>query len=543
VNPFDHAMKHALDSVGEQETRRSESASNRWVVIGLLTSIALVLALYVPILRDWIADLEGDPSYSFALLLPFVAGYLAYRRLHEVPVVGAARLVRLDAVGVLVVLGGCALLIIADLSTIVFLSRLSFLIVIAGLIVTFLGRGTMRRMAFPFGILLFGLPLPALIYLPLTFKLQLLSSVLATRLLHLAGVFVVREGNILVLRNISLEVVEACAGLHSVFALAALACIVGYLFLRGPIRRILLVLSAIPIAIGLNAARITSAALAANLWGPDAAEGFAHTSMGIAIFAIGTLIILFVGRRLGGSGQGRIDDVTEASSFARSSAAAGISVLAVIAILSITFAIHLEGMRTVQAEPLRAPLAAFPLDIDNWRGSDVSLTESQFNSLGTRDVLMREYSDGQQEAPVLLHVAFYPRQQQGSTMHSPLHCIPGSGWEAERRTLTPLSIGESGRPFNANEVVFRHENDRILVLYWYLEQGDPQTSEFRGAFKTMWDSATEGRSYGCLIRFSTPITTTTENALARTSALAAATLPILDQKFLPAPKITKPTPF
>lgn len=539
MEPLNSIAKPALILPNEQKSRRSASTENRWLVIGLTISIVLAFALYLPILRNWFIDLETDPSYSFALLLPFVAAYLAYRRLHEGRA-SAEPMIWQDPAGVFVVLGGCALLVVGDLTTIVFLSRLSFLVVIAGLTVTFLGRNAMRRLAFPYGILFFGLPLPALIYLPLTFKLQLLSSVLATHMLHLAGLFVLREGNVLILKNVSLEVVEACAGLHSVFALGALACIVGYLFLRGPARRILLIISAIPVAIVLNAVRITAAAIAANLWGPAAAEGFTHTSMGVAIFALGTLIILFLGRRLAGPDQVSGTDLAAAGSSRKSSAApAAVPVLATIAILLITFAMHREGVRTVQAEPLREPLAAFPLDIDNWRGSDVSLTESQFSSLGTRDVLMREYSEGLDDAPVLLHVAFYPRQQQGSTMHSPLHCIPGSGWEAERRTLTPLSFGKSGRPFDANEVVFRRENQRILVLYWYLEQGAPQSSEFRGAFKTMWNSATEGRSYGCLIRFSTPITTTTRDALERTSALAAATLPILDEKFLPEPDASK----
>jgi exosortase D (VPLPA-CTERM-specific) len=544
VKSSDSTAKRALDLSRDQECQRFILTQSRRLIVALAVSIALALALYAPILRDWIVDLETDPSYSFALLLPFVAGYVGYRKLRGEGRSADEPLIRPDTAGILVVLGGCALLVAGDLTTIVFLSRLSFLVMIAGFTIAFLGRSTMRSLAFPYGILFFGLPLPALIYLPLTFQLQLLSSVMATHMLHLIGVSVLREGNVLILQNVSLEVVEACAGLHSLFALGALACIIGYLFLSSLARRVLLFISAIPIAIGLNAGRISSAAIAAHLWGPGAAEGFAHASMGVAIFAIGTLIILFVSSRLADPDR-MPRAVAVATNSARKSpgAPAAIPVLAVIAILLVTFAMHREGLRTVQSEPLREPLASFPRDIENWHGRDISLTESQFSSLGTRDVLMREYSDDQQDAPVLLHVAFYPRQQQGSTMHSPLHCIPGSGWEVERRTLTTVPLGGFGSPFDANEVVFRHENDRILVVYWYLEQGTPQASEFKGAFQTMWNSATAGRSYGCLIRFSTPITTTTQEALARASALVAAALPILIERFLPAPAASKSAPF
>jgi exosortase D (VPLPA-CTERM-specific) len=510
-------------------------AQSRWLIVALAVSIALALALYALILGNWIVDLETDPSYSFALLLPFVAGYLGYIRVRREGRSADESLTQPDTAGVLVVLGGCALLVVSDLTTIVFLSRLSFLVVIAGLTIAFLGRVAMRSLAFPYGILFFGLPLPALIYLPLTFQLQLLSSLMAAHMLQLIGISVLREGNVLILQNISLEVVEACAGLHSLFALGALACVVGYLFLRSLALRGVLFISAIPIAIGLNAGRITSAAVAAHIWGPRASEGFAHALMGVAVFAIGTLIILFISGRLADADQVLRTVIVTRNSAESPRASATIPVFSVIAILLVTFAMHRAGLRAVHAELLREPFASFPRDLGNWHGRDLSLTESQFSSLGTRDVLMREYSDDRRDPPVLLHVAFYPLQRHGSTMHSPLHCIPGSGWEVERRTLTPLHLGESGSPFDVNEVVFRREDDRILVVYWYLEQGAPQASEFKGAFQTMWNSATAGRSYGCLIRFSTPITTTTQDALSRSSAFVAAALPILTERFLPAP--------
>jgi len=541
VELSDGIATRSVNPATDQRGRRSILPRSRWPAVGFLISITLVLALYGPILRDWAIDLVADPTYSFALLLPLVAGYLGYRRLFEEGRHSDQPLIRTDPGGFLVVLAGCALLVVGDLTTVAFVTRLSFLIVIAGLSLVFLGRKATRRLAFPYGILFFGLPLPALVYLPLTFRLQLLSSVLATHMLHIVGMTVIREGNVLILPNMSLEVVAACAGLHSLFALGALAAIVGYLFLTGIVRRGLLFLSAIPIAIALNAGRVTLAAVAAHLWGPTAAEGFAHSSMGVAIFAIGTLIILLVSGKLANSR--RVSDAVPAAAIATEEPPGAFAVfpaLAVISILLIAFAIHRQGLRAIQSEPLRESMASFPRDIGNWHGRDIDLTDRQFSSLGTRDVLMREYSDDRHDAPVLLHVAFYPRQQQGSTMHSPLHCIPGSGWEVEHRMLTPLEFDHSGAPFDANEVVFGREDDRILVLYWYLEQGSPQASEFKGAFQTMWDSATAGRSYGCLIRFSTSITTTTPDALARTSGLVAVALPILVERFFPAPEGSKP---
>ena len=140
--------------------------------------------------------------------------------------------------------------------------------------------------------LIWMIPLPVIIYNQITFPLQLIASRLATSWLELVHVPVLRDGNILVMSNYSLEVVEACSGIRSLMTLMALAVAYGYLV--SPQRWVRYVLAAlmVPIAIITNAIRIMGAGILAHRFGPAAAEGFLHEFSGWAIFLV-ALVLMF----------------------------------------------------------------------------------------------------------------------------------------------------------------------------------------------------------------------------------------------------------
>jgi exosortase len=135
------------------------------------------------------------------------------------------------------------------------------------------------------------IPIPVIIYNQVTFPLQLIASRLATACLELAQVPVLRDGNILILSNYSLEVVEACSGIRSLVTLMALAVAYGYLV--SPRRWVRYVLAAlmVPIAVLTNAIRIMGAGILARHFGPAAAEGFLHEFSGWAIFLVALLLM------------------------------------------------------------------------------------------------------------------------------------------------------------------------------------------------------------------------------------------------------------
>jgi exosortase len=130
------------------------------------------------------------------------------------------------------------------------------------------------------------IPIPVIIFNQVAFPLQFLAARLAGSLLPLAGVPVLRDGNIIQLPTMSLEVAQACSGIRSLMSLGALAVIFGYFAETRNTPRVLLALAAIPIAVVANALRIVGTGLAGYFWDPDKAEGFFHEFSGWVIFVI-----------------------------------------------------------------------------------------------------------------------------------------------------------------------------------------------------------------------------------------------------------------
>lgn len=195
--------------------------------------------------------------------------------------------------GLLIMVLGLCTLIVGVLGAELFLSRCSLLLLIAGLVVFFLGWNFFRAVLFPWAFLILMIPIPAIIFNQITFPLQSLASKVAAVLLPLAGVPVLREGNIITLPAMALEVAEACSGIRSLLSLATLAIIYGYLTETRKSIRVILALASVPIAVAANSLRIVGTGLLVQYWDPDKAEGFFHIFSGWLIFVV-SLAMLFV---------------------------------------------------------------------------------------------------------------------------------------------------------------------------------------------------------------------------------------------------------
>lgn len=254
---------------------------------------ALVAALYAPVLAALAKDWWNNPDYGHGFFVPLFSCYVLYREREKR--INAA--IKPSNFGLLVILGGVGLLILGSMGAEFFTSRLSLLILLAGIVLFLSGRDVLRAIFFPLGFLIFMIPLPAIIQNEITFPLQILASRLASSSLEVLGVPVLRDGNILILSNYSLEVVEACSGLRSLMTLIALAIAYGYLAEPRLWARCVLVLSMVPIAIATNALRITTAGALAHRFGPSAAEGFLHEFSGWVIFLV-ALSLMLIGHHI-----------------------------------------------------------------------------------------------------------------------------------------------------------------------------------------------------------------------------------------------------
>ena len=255
-----------------------------------LVIAGLVTALYGPLLTQMVVQWWQDPDYSHGFVVPLFVGYVLYQRRHEL------RQVSLEPsnFGFPLMVGAIGLLLLGTLGAELFVSRSSLLFLLGGIILFFAGWKMLRAVAFPLAFLALMIPLPALIYNQVTFPLQLLASRLASNSLELVGIPVLREGNVLVLPNYSLEVVEACSGIRSLMSLIALAVAYGYFVERRLWARITLVVFMLPIAVASNALRVVGAGTVTYLWGPQYAEGFFHFFQGWLIFVSAVACMLLV---------------------------------------------------------------------------------------------------------------------------------------------------------------------------------------------------------------------------------------------------------
>ena len=256
--------------------------------------MAATAFLYEHVLKGLAIQWWTDENYSHGFLIPVISGYLLWERRRQL----ARARPDTSVWGYPVLVLGLLLLIVGQAATFGFAVRLSFVVTLAGLTLLLAGPAVLRIAAFPLAYLLFMIPVPATLLTRIAFPLQLLAAKAATGTLDLLNVPVLREGNVIELAATRLEVTEACSGIRSLISLLALAVIFAYVSQRTGKARLILVLSAVPIAVIANAARVTLTGVAAQAFGPGAAMGFYHLFSGWVIFLVAFGLMAATGRMI-----------------------------------------------------------------------------------------------------------------------------------------------------------------------------------------------------------------------------------------------------
>jgi EpsI family protein len=183
--------------------------------------------------------------------------------------------------------------------------------------------------------------------------------------------------------------------------------------------------------------------------------------------------------------------------------------------------------RAGEAKISRRPLAQFPAQVGAWRqnGADTRFDAETERVLRADDYLSRNYqsTDGRDAS---LYVGYYASQRTGATYHSPLNCLPGSGWVmSDGGRITISSAGRSA--FEVNRYVIQNGNSRALMLYWYEGRGRAVASEYWGKIYTVIDSVRRRRSDGAMVRIMVPIGVSKEDAEKTAIELASQAVPEL----------------
>jgi exosortase len=267
--------------------------------IHLLLALLLLAGLYSSIVPPMVMDWYRDDNYSHGFLVPIIAGYFLYLRWDELK----ATRVTPSNLGLAVIFLALALLTVAWLGMEYFTLRSSLVVLIAGMVLYFFGTDVFKSARLPILYLFFMVPLPYIVYDLIAFPLKLFVSKSSVWFLKMIGIAVAREGNIIMFPTTTLEVADACSGIRSLVSLLALAVAYAFFINISPLKRWIIILSAIPIAILTNAMRVIGTGILAQYWGARAAEGFFHEFAGLAVFALAMGMLVGLGALLKKTGD------------------------------------------------------------------------------------------------------------------------------------------------------------------------------------------------------------------------------------------------
>jgi exosortase D (VPLPA-CTERM-specific) len=493
--------------------------------LGFSALLATVLLEYLYadslafLFREWV----GSEDYSHGMFVPLISLFLIWQARHRIAAAGTGN----SWWGLAVISAGLLLFWIGEFATLFVLQHISLWMVIVGLVIGLIGVRGARAIAFPLSYLLTSIPLPVFLYASLSSQLQLWSSALGVGCLQLVGVTAFRDGNVIDLGPVQLQVVEACSGIRYLLPLVSLALLCAYLFKDRMWKRVLLVLSSIPISVLVNGFRIGMIGVLVEWYGQGAAEGFYHLFEGWVLFmaSLGLLILEMLvlsnigpkrdqtsflnrftwssqelevtGQRFEVGGTSNLQRPTSNKLFPGPAYLCSVALLVPVAFAS-TLMVERE-----EVPPPRAMFVDFPMKLDGWLGTSLILEKQYIDALRFDDYVLADYQFGDGQ-PVNLYAAYYRSQRKGQSAHSPQSCLPGGGWEIS--SLKGMDLPASSkmvRSLHVNRALIQKDSQKQIVLYWFKQRERILSNEYLVKVYMFWDALSRGRTDGALVRIAT----------------------------------------
>jgi exosortase len=262
---------------GRRPTFYKQQALAPYIIVSVLLA-AIYYRVFLKLVSDWYTL----PDFSHGFLVPLFAAMLLWEKRAAICTLPF----RPSWSGIPLLMLGLLTLLVGNYGAELFLSRISFVLIVAAIVLTLCGWAMLREVGLTLFVLLLAIPIPAIIFNQITMPLQFFASEVASSILPIFGVPVLREGNVIQLPAMQLEVAEACSGIRSLMSLFTLAVVYGHFIERSHTRRVLLALASIPIAVAANAIRIVGTGLCVQFWDPEKALGFFHQFSGWVMFLV-----------------------------------------------------------------------------------------------------------------------------------------------------------------------------------------------------------------------------------------------------------------
>jgi exosortase B len=285
-------MSHSVVIPFKDRLHGLRAAMPEWwpILLGLLV-------LYVPTFFALLTGLWVTEADAYQPIMFFLAMWLVYR---QWPLMAGMEPGTPSAItGWMTLVIALSLDIIGRTLQIYIFELGSLILVLSAILLIKRGGRALKVMWFPFFIMLFMIPLPGTLIIMLTMPMKMAVSYVTTELLYSAGYPVARSGVILQIGQYQLLVAEACAGLHTLFALEAL----GLLYLNivrhaSLFRNVALAILIIPISFVANVIRVTAISLITYYSGDAAGQGFLHWFAGVILFLSALILIQSVDKLL-----------------------------------------------------------------------------------------------------------------------------------------------------------------------------------------------------------------------------------------------------
>ena len=477
----------------------------------------LLLGIYYSTLT-WLVGHDWEKeAYSYCWLILPVVFFLIWLKRDELASLSS----KPSWAGLLPIGLGIIFFWLGDLSGEYYTLYISFWLMLVGICLLHLGRQKLKTIAFPLFFMLTMFPVPDFINTRIMLQLRLISSKLGVAVIQMFGLPAIREGNIIDLGFTKLQVVNACSGLHSLISLIVLSLLLVYFFKDHIWKRVVLLLSSVPLAIVTNSFRIAMTAILYKHFGPKVANGFFHEFSGLLIFAIcipALLIEMKVLEKLPPVRAKKNADSKETDKKAsgnnpgcdQKKASKHVWLfqpmfIVTVILLGTTLAIS----RTVDFRekiPAKKDLAQFPLKIDKWTADRRQRMAQQFlDVLDLSEYVIMDYqnNDGKK---INFYVAYYESQRKGESIHTPATCLPGGGWTFDQSGTVKIT-GVPGKhgTYEVNRAVMQFGNYRQITYYWFPARGRILNNAYQLKIYNFWDALTKQRTDGALVRLITRV--------------------------------------
>jgi exosortase len=263
--------------------------------VKIASLVFVTLLAYIPTFV-WMYDrwMAHDTYYSHGVLVPFISAVIVWLIRDEF----AKLAIKPMGIGWMLFAVGIVIHALSMLMTVYFTSGFSLLLVLAGLVLLFLGKDYLKHLAFPILFLVFMIPLPLVAIANMSFRLKIFAAQMATMIINAVGVPAMRDGSVIKTMHSYLMVEDPCSGIRSLIALIALGALMAYFTKTNIIKRSVIFVSSIPIAVIANIFRIVALSLVSEIYGAKYATGVFHDTMGILVFVIAFAGLSVVGKML-----------------------------------------------------------------------------------------------------------------------------------------------------------------------------------------------------------------------------------------------------